>query len=261
MPERPLVVIPCYNEERRIDAQSLVALAKSGRLRLHFVNDGSTDGTLRVLKALRSSSPAVEVLDLPRNVGKAEAVRLGLLHGIDAGASIIGYYDADQATPPNELLRLVDVLSERDHVSFVMAARVALLGRTIERNAVRHYLGRVFATLASITLGLRVYDTQCGAKVFRVTPAVADALARPFRSSWVFDVELIGRLLRNVGDPMPPSAFEEVPLLEWHDVSGSRLGVAGMVRALLDLLLVAVELNRRSARSRRSGPAVDEVIP
>ena len=247
----PLVVVPCFNEERRLDVQQFSSLAQSGRLRLLFVNDGSTDGTLDVLMGLASSLPAVELLDLPRNVGKAEAVRRGLLQGVDAGASVIGYYDADLATPPPELLRLIRVLDDRPDVSFVMAARVALLGRTIERSAVRHYLGRVFASAASIVLRLRVYDTQCGAKVFRVTPAVIDSISRPFRSSWIFDVELIGRLLHpGSADPMAANLFEEVPLREWRDISGSKLGVAGMVRAFADLMVVGIELNRGSRRRR-----------
>ena len=241
----PLVVVPCFNEERRLDVPRLRALAESGRVRLLFVDDGSTDGTLRVLTGLAESSGAVEVLALPENVGKAETVRLGLVRALESGASVVGYYDADLATPPGELLRLVQVLEDRPDVSFVLAARVALLGRTIERHLVRHYLGRVFASLASMVLRLRVYDTQCGAKVFRVTPAVVEALGRPFRSSWVFDVELIGRLLHGNVDPLPASAFEEVPLLEWHDVPGSKLGVPGMARALLDLMLVGAEMSRR----------------
>jgi dolichyl-phosphate beta-glucosyltransferase len=247
----PLIVVPCFNEERRLDVQQFQSLAQSGRVRLLFVNDGSSDGTLDVLTGLTSFSPAVEVLDLPGNVGKAEAVRRGLLQGVDSGASVIGYYDADLATPPHELLRLITVLDDRPDVGFVMAARVALLGRTIERSTVRHYLGRVFASAASIVLRLRVYDTQCGAKVFRVTPAVVDSISRPFRSSWIFDVELIGRMLQSqAGDAMAPSSFEEVPLREWRDISGSKLGAAGMVRAFADLMIVGVEFRRGLRRGR-----------
>jgi dolichyl-phosphate beta-glucosyltransferase len=105
----------------------------------------------------------------------------------------------------------------------------------------------VFATFASIFLRIPVYDTQCGAKVFRATPALREALATPFRSSWVFDVELLGRLLRGsptVG-PVPLAEFEEMPLREWRDVGGSRLTPFGMARAAADLFVVGFRLNRQ----------------
>jgi hypothetical protein len=243
----PLVVIPCYNEAQRLDRGKFMALAQSERTRLLFVNDGSTDDTGKVLADLAHASDAVEVLDLPRNVGKAEAVRLGLVHAVELDAPIAGYYDADLATPPRELLGLLDVLEARDELSVVTAARVALLGRKIERRASRHYLGRVFATGAALVLRVRVYDTQCGAKWFRVTPAFVAATATPFRASWSFDVELLGRLLRGTEtvEPEPISAFEEVPLQEWHHMPGSKLGPLGMVKASLELLALEVRLNRR----------------
>jgi dolichyl-phosphate beta-glucosyltransferase len=248
----PVVVVPCYNEERRLDPARLGPLASSGRLQLLFVDDGSTDGTAAVLGRLRDTVDGVDVLALPRNVGKAEAIRRGLVQGIETGAPIVGYYDADLATPPEELVRMVDLLESRPDLEFVMAARVALLGRHIRRRATRHYLGRVFATFASLTLHIPVYDTQCGAKVFRASPAVRAAVAHPFRSSWVFDVELIGRLLRGTGgaEPVPLVAFEEMPLLEWRDVSGSRLRIRDMARAFADLLAVAIRLHRPDARRK-----------
>ena len=244
----PVVVIPCYNEELRLDLTRLASLAESGRVRLLFVDDGSIDGTSVLLSKLTDTAGAIDVLRLPHNVGKAEAIRRGLVHSIDSGAPILGYYDADLATPPEELLRLVRLLESRPDLAFVLAARVRLLGRRIERHALRHYLGRVFATIASAMLRIPVYDTQCGAKVFRVTPAVREALRAPFRSAWVFDVELIGRLLGGTStiEPVPITAFEEMPLREWRDVSGSRLGFVGMVRALVDLLMVGARMNRRS---------------
>ena len=252
---RPLVVVPCYNEAQRLDLERFRGLADSGRLRLLFVNDGSTDDTARVLAELERSSSAVDVFQLPRNAGKAEAVRLGLIRGVESGTSIVGYYDADLATPPHELLRLLDVLEAKQELSVVTGARVALLGRTIERHASRHYLGRVFATAAALVLRLRVYDTQCGAKWFRVTPALTAAIAVPFRSSWSFDVELLGRLLRGSDSaaPEPVSAVEEVPLWEWHDVAGSKLSPLGMIRAFMELLALEARLNRRR---RPSVPAL-----
>lgn len=241
----PVIVVPCHNEARRLDVCRFAELAEGGRVRLLFVDDGSTDGTHTLLERLESV-PGVRVLRLPANVGKAEAIRRGLVLGIEEGAATLGYFDADLATPPEELLRMLELLGEREDLDFVLGSRVALLGRHISRHAWRHYLGRVFATFASIFLRIPVYDTQCGAKVFRVTPALAAAVATPFQSSWVFDVELMGRLLRGSAavEPVPLSAFEEMPLREWRDVGGSGLTPLGMGRAALDLFAVGVRLNR-----------------
>jgi dolichyl-phosphate beta-glucosyltransferase len=244
----PLVVIPCFNEERRLDLVRLESLASSGRVRLLFVDDGSTDGTVATLSSLAEKDDLpVALLRLPRRVGKAEAIRSGLLHGFEQGAPILAYYDADLATPPEELLRLLDLLESRSDLAFVMAARVGLLGRRIERRALRHYLGRVFASIASLVLHIRVYDTQCGAKAFRASASLREAVGTPFRSAWVFDVELIGRLVRGTAtaEPVPIAAFAEMPLREWRDIPGSRLGGLDMARALIDLLVVGARLRRK----------------
>jgi hypothetical protein len=118
-------------------------------------------------------------------------------------------------------------------IDVVLASRVALLGRDIHRSAFRHYTGRVFATFASLVLAKPVYDTQCGAKLFRRTDALDASIGEPFRSRWAFDVELLGRLERA---GVPPRCFWEEPLLVWHDVSGSRRTLAASIRTLAELL-------------------------
>lgn len=231
------LVIPCYNEAERLDVSQVETLAADARLRLLLVDDGSTDGTLKVIQGLADSNPRIEVLSMSRNGGKAEAVRAGLNHALNSLPStldttgVVGYADADFATPASELQRLVGEL-ERSGVSVAMGSRVARLGADIVRSRVRHYLGRVFASFASVILNLPVYDTQCGAKVFRDSPALRRALAQPFASRWIFDVELIGRLMDpRAADALAAADFLEMPLLRWHDVGGSKLGAAAMLKA------------------------------
>lgn len=266
---RATLVIPCFNEARRLDSAALASLLDDDKLELLFVDDGSTDATRSILEEMAQARPQrIHVLALEHNSGKAEAVRRGLAAAIASGrADVVGYLDADLATPPAEMRRLIDVLRGRNaHVLF--GARVALLGHDIERSVARHYLGRVFATLASIALRLPTYDTQCGAKLFRVTPALAEAVRERFLSRWAFDVELLGRLL--IGSEAVPalsvaSVWEE-PLRAWRDVKGSKLAPRQMARALLDLARIDRDLARRRARTstgaiqavRGPSPARDE---
>lgn len=214
------IVVPCYNEAGRLRVHDFVAFVRAGRARLLFVDDGSTDGTLAALhKAQRACPDRIGVLSLSSNVGKAEAVRLGmrLAMGDDdddaslvrtggasvgkrkrkqnqnANAAFVGFWDADLATPLDHVGLFREVFEAKPGVDMVFGARVGLLGRDIKRDARRHYLGRVFATLASVALKMPVYDTQCGAKLFRVDDTLKTALSEPFDSRWVFDCELVGR--------------------------------------------------------------------
>ncbi len=195
-----VLVVPCYNEGGRLDTASFARFRlPSHRLEFCFVNDGSTDDTLSLLTGMCDQNPGLGfVLDLPRNRGKAEAVRQGLLAGVERGAGVVGFWDADLATPLSELPRLCEVFGSRPQTEIVLGSRVRLLGRSIDRSTTRHYLGRVFATGASIVLGLPVYDTQCGAKLFRAGPTLRAVLAEPFITRWVFDVELLARYRRHL---------------------------------------------------------------
>ena len=192
-----IIVIPCYNEAQRLPIHAFKAFAYAEHpQRFLFVNDGSTDGTVRVLKTLHDDDPERYALcALPRNVGKAEAVRTGVLLAFAAGPDYIGYWDADLATPLETIPTFCTLLDAQPNLEMVFGARVRLLGRSIERSVLRHYLGRMFATAASITLGLGIYDTQCGAKLFQASPAMQSLFQEPFLTRWLLDVEILARLI------------------------------------------------------------------
>jgi len=239
---RCVVVVPCYNEAARLDSAAFVAfLGSTDDVRLLFVNDGSTDTTVEVLDCLRRSAPdRVSVLSLSSNVGKAEAVRLGLLEACSSKPEFVGFWDADLATPLDDVEVFARVLDERRDIEMVFGSRVHLLGRSVRRKLSRHYLGRVFATVAAFALGLGVYDTQCGAKLFRVSDGFVDRLQEPFIGGWIFDVEMIAREIRaRRGTDLPPvsSVIYEHPLMVWRDVAGSKIRP-------LDWIKVAANLGR-----------------
>jgi glycosyltransferase involved in cell wall biosynthesis len=260
-----VIVVPCFNEEHRLDPRAFLGMAATHEIHLLFVDDGSTDGTGRVLSDMSGASDGIEVFTLARNTGKAEAVRRGLLVALRGGAATVGYYDADLATPPEELLRLTRVLHARPDLTGVFGSRVARLGSSIERKAVRRHLGRAYATVASMALGITVYDTQCGAKVFRVNDAFVAALAEPFRSSWAFDVELLYRLLRGGANTpgVPVASFVEVPLEAWRDVPGSNVRVAPALSALFNLVAIARDRTRpdRSRAGSEVGATASVMVP
>ncbi len=237
------VVVPCYNEALRLKTEAFSEFLNLGyRVRFLFVNDGSRDGTLAILEALRLRHPErIYVLDQQPNAGKAEAVRNGMLHAMALGdAAYTGFWDADLATPLSSIPELLAKLTERPEIQMVFGARVRLLGREINRQAVRHYLGRVFATVASLMLRLPIYDTQCGAKLFRVTPEFKEILAAPFLSRWIFDVEILARFItrHKTHRKYVYESIYEYPLPTWTDVAGSKVGSLDFIKAFGELLTI-----------------------
>jgi dolichyl-phosphate beta-glucosyltransferase len=242
------VVVPCYNEARRLDLARLDALAGAAGARILPVDDGSTDDTAALLAKLADTDPErYRVLSLGTNRGKGEAVRQGMLAAVAGGADLVAYCDADFATPPAEVARLVAALRAEERVEVVLGSRVAMMGTDIRRSALRHYTGRLFATAGSLVLGVPVYDTQCGAKAFRVTDALRAALAEPFVSRWAFDVELLGRLLdgHDGATATGDERFIELPLRQWREPGGSKLTAASALQAGVDLVRIRRALHRR----------------
>ena len=207
---------------------------------LLFVDDGSKDDTyFRIERFSRKHSNRVSLYGFVENGGKGEAVRFGLLQALKANPTYIGYWDADLATPLTEVREFLSLFRARPEVEFILGARVRLLGRAIHRHVGRHYLGRIFATLIASSLGIPVYDTQCGAKIFRRTPNLDEVLGKPFCTRWLFDAELLRRY-RSIYNNQSMSQFTrrvvELPLNNWSDVKGGAIRFAEIHRIGIDLV-------------------------
>jgi GT2 family glycosyltransferase len=239
-PRRAVIVVPCYNESRRLPVSDFERFLEQPGAELLFVDDGSTDSTVEVLRGICAGHEGrATLLECGKNGGKAEAVRRGMLTALKGGAAYAGFWDADLATPLDAIAEFLQVLQERPEIDMVFGSRVKLLGRKVERQAVRHYLGRVFATAASTVLRLPVYDTQCGAKVFRAVPATTGLFDEPFCSRWVFDVEVIARYIRKLGSSDKAAGqIYEFPLMVWRDIAGSKVKPGDFFVAFGDIVKI-----------------------
>ena len=241
------IIIPCFNEERRLKIEEFAYNVKR-HVWLHciFVNDGSTDGTMARIKALSALyAEQIHYIDLGNNFGKAKAVWHGFQKAFDMGYENIGYWDADLSTPLSAVEQMCEQLSMPE-VVMVFGSRVRLLHRHIERKAVRHYLGRLFATVASLVIGLSIYDTQCGAKIFKNNINLQRVFSKPFSTSWVFDVEIFARftlLQKHDGVTSLARTAIEYPLQEWHDVPGSKLNLWDFFKAAYELTTIGFFLH------------------
>lgn len=234
--EKTCIVIPCYNEGNRLPVKVFFAYLQNSPCSLCFVNDGSTDNTLAILESIKQKfHKQVFIVDLPDNVGKGEAVRQGVLNALGSNSfDHIGYFDADLATPLEEIEYLLSHFD--DTIKIVLGSRVLRLGAVIDRSAVRHYLGRIFATLASNVLDMKVYDSQCGAKIFEVK--IAQLLfQKPFISKWLFDLELLYRLKLDNSELYYNNTLE-VPLRHWEEKGNSKIKIIDFVTAPFELLKI-----------------------
>lgn len=252
------IVVPCYNEEKRLNASAFLAHLSTSDVKFVFVNDGSRDATLARLNDLQArAADRITVVDLAQNSGKAEAVRQGLLAAIRLGATEVGYWDADLATPLDAIEDFRRVMAKFEDVQVVYGARRMLLGHRIERTLKRRLVSRVCATLARQAVRLPIGDTQCGAKLLRVTPALRLALSQPFTAGWLFDVELFTRLSGRISERR--YAFYEQPLAEWDEVAGSKVSTRAIVRSGFQMLRLVAE-TRLGVKAARIGEGATATI-
>ncbi|MDG2014130.1 MAG: glycosyltransferase [Pirellulaceae bacterium] len=254
------IIVPCYNEAKRLNVPAFCRFAaKHPRVRFVMVNDGSRDDTLDVIRRMSQQIDCpMSVVDLPMNQGKAEAVRQGMNEGLTFAPDYLGYWDADLATPLDAISELAAILDQRDDLDLVLASRMSLLGRKIDRHWLRKKIGRVCGGMASLVLGTRIRDTQCGAKLFRVTPITSFVFSSPLTSRWLFDVELFARLIQT-WDAVDERPFAErvfeYPLHHWTEIPGSSLKKMDFLKAGWEL----TQIYMRYLRPFASAPDVSQI--
>ncbi len=206
-----------------------------------FVDDGSQDATAQVLQGLAAGhGQRCDFLQLPKNSGKAEAIRQGMLHILAQPEtfSYLAFMDADLATPLSGISSAIHAIDKYQEPTMLMGSRVMLYGTTlISRSAFRHYVGRIIASCISQVLKLQVYDTQCGFKFFK-TDGVQALFDKPFISSWMFDVELIFRLMVIQGSRDLRGTLYEVPVERWVEKGDSKIPLSYVFKLPFELLKI-----------------------
>lgn len=185
------IVIPAYNEERRIgaflDEWLEIVSVEPGCYRILVVNDGSSDGTSELVKSFFQKSADIELLELPRNCGKGHAVRQGIA---TSSTEFVAFMDADGAYRPLKIKEQLQSFGEE--VDAVIGTRELRDGleRKVGVTGLRRLVGRVFNGVVRLILGLPYRDTQCGFKIFR-TSKILPLLGELRIDGFGFDVELV----------------------------------------------------------------------
>lgn len=231
-----VIIIPCYNEADRLDTNKFIDyLSQNTHLHFIFVDDGSTDNTSKIINQLISKyNPLVSLLTNETNKGKAESVRLGVIESYKMNPDYIGFLDADLAAPIEEIDNLLKIVKKDKTKEVVFASRIQIIGSEIKRNYFRHFIGRLFATCVSLLLKIRIYDTQCGAKMFS-RKICNDIFSEQFVSPWLFDVELFARLLNIYGMEKTIHMSCEHPVSKWRDIDGSKVKLIFFLKAPFEL--------------------------
>jgi CheY-like chemotaxis protein len=234
------VVIPCYNEgERLLSKKFTDYIDKNSGYHLCFVNDGSTDKTLKVLNNLRKGrEDFITVYDCEKNGGKAEAVRQGMLYMVQQeDLDYIGFLDADLSTNLSDFDDLVSTI-EGSKYKIVSGCRINRMGANIRKESVRKVVSLFLNFIITRILKMDFNDTQCGAKVFH-KDIVHIAFDKKFISKWIFDVEIYRRITLFFGLKKARRIVCEQPLKRWIHAEGSKLSMKDSLKIFLQLGQVA----------------------
>lgn len=260
-----ILVVPCYNESHRIPIEVFERfLGRHDDISVCFVDDGSTDSTQDMLRGfVNRNEESSGLISMPKNCGKAEAVRCGILEmlRIHPSCGYVGYWDADLATPLEQSLEFLPLIDGNPMIYAVVGSRWAHLGADIERGYVRNMIGVIMAAMIASYLKLNIYDSQCGAKIFRADIA-REVFRKRFVSRWLFDVEIFKRMKQflarrlNVDEAVMMNMHCcEIPLRSWRDVPDSKLHFSDALGILSEMIRIAWHYRRGGLGAAASGAA------
>jgi glycosyltransferase involved in cell wall biosynthesis len=225
-----IVVIPFYNEANRLQKEFLFEVLNNDDLFFLFVNDGSTDNTLKLLNDLIKNKNNVIILSNKTNIGKAESIRNAVQYSIlNLKPETLGYFDCDFATPFYEYRRLLNIFNE-SRKEIVFGSRINLLGTNIVRNPYRHYFSRIVVTFLNTIFKLGIYDTQCGCKIFNGN-TLSHLFSKKFKTKWLFDIEIFIKYFKS----FDRSNVLEVSLNDWKEIPGSKIKMKDFISVPIEI--------------------------
>ena len=235
------IVIPCYNEGNRLCVDEFINFVHQNLgYHLCFVNDGSSDNTLEILNNLSiGREDFISIYNCEKNGGKAEAVRLGILHLTqNSSLDYIGYLDADLSTDFKDFEDLVRTI-ENSVFKIVSGSRIRRMGANITKEYARKFISKSINIIICMILGMGFQDTQCGAKI--MTRDLANNMFNEkFVTRWIFDVEIFLRMKKFYGKDHVQNLICEQPLKRWTHSDGSKLSMRDSVKIVGQLLEIAI---------------------
>lgn len=255
------VVIPCYNEEKRLLSKEFTDfIIKNSGYHLCFVNDGSSDNTLAVLNDLRKGRESfISVYDCEQNGGKAEAVRLGMLHMAKMeDLDYIGFLDADLSTDLADFDDLVSTI-ENSNFKIVSGSRISRMGANITKESARKIISLTVNFIIRKILSMNFKDTQCGAKIFH-KDVIGIAFDEKFITKWLFDVEIFIRMKKYFTIEKARSIICEQPLKRWIHADGSKLSMKDSIKIIGQLAQIAWVYRGKKGAPKKSTSKADALV-
>lgn len=236
-PKKTFVIVPCFNEEHRLNIKYWNNIVSQFEFTWIFVNDGSTDQTEETLAKIKN----ITILNLEQNVGKGEALRFGTNYVLSINPDndfILSFIDSDGAFNESDIARMFLLFDEKnmsDAFESIWASRVALAGRKIERSIIRHYLSRTIISIIGFTDKNLPYDPQTGFKIFLIDKSARVIFSQKFRTRWFFELEIRNRWERLKNTKL--KIWEE-PVRYWQEIGNSKINRKETFRILIELIII-----------------------
>ncbi len=211
------------------------------------MDDASTDN-LDYISYLEKKYKNVYYLRLTKNLGKANAIRQGLLYASNntqLNSNILGYLDFDDSILASEVQRIISLFGDKiknfNSVDTLWASRVKLNGRYVTRSYLRHFYSRILITLIGFNYPSLPYDSQCGFKLFFNDKRFRQSIQSRFLTKWFIDLEILIRLTQIGGKKI--NIWEE-PLMSWKETKSSNYNFMSSFRIAREVFYICKEIRK-----------------